>query len=231
MKAMLLAAGKGERMRPLTDSVPKPLLKVAGSALIVHLIRKLAGQGFTDLVINHAWLGAQLETELGNGRSLGVRIAWSREGEPLETAGGIVRALPLLGSDPFLVVNADLWTDYRFANLRSGLRVGDLAHLVLVPNPAHHPAGDFTLDDKRRLQLPSAGATLTFSGIAVYHPRLFVNLADGKLPLLPQLRRAIAQDAASGEVFEGEWVDVGTPERLAQLDARLRQPHANGELR
>jgi MurNAc alpha-1-phosphate uridylyltransferase len=209
-------------MMPLTANTPKPLLKVDGSALIVHQIRKLAGQGFTDLVINHAWLGAQLEAELGNGKSLGVRIAWSREGEPLETAGGIVRALPLLGSDPFMVVNADIWTDYRFANLRSVLRVGDLAHLVLVPNPEHHPAGDFTLNASKRLQLPQGAATWTFSGIAVYHPRLFVNLPDGKMPLLPQLKRAIKQDAASGEVFEGDWVDVGTPERLAQLDARLR---------
>ncbi len=224
MKALLLAAGKGTRMLPLTATTPKPLLKAGGVALIEHHIRKLAAQGFIDLVINHAWLGAQLEAALGDGSALGVRISWSREGEPLEAAGGIVRALPLLGPEPFLVVNADIWTVYPFAALRSALRAGDLAHLVLVPNPAHHPAGDFVLDASGRLQLPQATVpTRTYSGIAVFHPRLFAGLSDGKAPLLLQLKKAITEARASGEYFDGDWLDVGTPERLTALDLRLRK--------
>lgn len=238
MKAMLLAAGKGTRMLPLTATTPKPLLKAGGSTLIEHQIRKLAAAGFTELVINHAWLGAQIEAALGDGSALGVSIQWSREDEPLETAGGIVRALPLLGPEPFALVNADIWTDYPFARLRHALAATDLVHLVLVPNPAHHPNGDFSLSGSARLlssqpssQLPpqasSQGAATqryTYSGIAVFNPHLFDDMADGKAPLLPCLQKAIGLRRASGDVFGGAWIDVGTPERLAELDSQLRHP-------
>lgn len=222
MKAMLLAAGKGTRMLPLTATTPKPLLEAGGSSLIVHQIRKLQQQGFSELVINHAWLGAQLEAALGDGSALGVRIHWSPEDEPLETAGGIQRALPLLGTKPFAVVNADVWTDYPFARLRTALMPDDLVHLVLVRNPAHHPHGDFGLDGAGRLCLPDPGqATFTYSGIAVFAPALFAALAPGTHRLLPLLRQAIAEGRASGEHFSGDWCDIGTPERLAALDAQL----------
>lgn len=221
MKVLLLAAGKGTRMLPLTAATPKPLLKVGGHSLIAHQIRKLALHGFTDLVINHAWLGAQIEQALGDGSALGVNISWSRETEPLETAGGIIQALPLLGERPFAVVNADIWTSYPFAELRMVLKPGDLAHLVLVENPAHHPAGDFAIAE-RRLALPQGGApSHTYSGIAVFDPQLFHGLMPHKYPLLPLLKRAIAEGRASGEIFGGEWIDVGTPERLRALDAQL----------
>ncbi len=232
MKAMLLAAGKGTRMLPLTATTPKPLLQVGGLTLIEHQIRKLAAAGFTELVINHAWLGAQIEAALGDGRALGVAIQWSREGEPLETAGGIVRALPLLGPEPFALVNADIWTDYPFTRLKGALAATDLAHLVLVPNPDHHPHGDFSLTGSARLlssqvppqASPQAAGTqrYTYSGIAVFNPHLFDDMADGKAPLLPCLQKAISLRRASGEFFDGDWVDVGTPERLAELDRRAR---------
>jgi N-acetyl-alpha-D-muramate 1-phosphate uridylyltransferase len=226
MKAMLLAAGKGTRMLPLTATTPKPLLKAGGLSLIEHQILKLKAAGFTELVINHAWLGAQIEQALGNGRQHGVRIAYSAEGEPLETAGGIKQALSLLGEAPFVLVNADIWTDYPFARLHAALQQGDLAHLVLVQNPPHHPQGDFVLQYKR-LQLPLADAvsqpsTYTYSGIAVYHPRLFSELPVGKAPLLPLIKHAIDVHAASGEFYAGAWQDIGTPERLQSLDIELR---------
>lgn len=220
MKAMLLAAGKGTRMLPLTATTPKPLLKAGGLTLIEHQIRKLKAGGFTDFVINHAWLGTQIEAALGDGSKLGVSIRWSREGEPLETAGGIVRALPLLGAEPFVIVNADIWTDYVFANLKNALAANDLVHLVLVPNPEHHPHGDFNLASGRLEQRQNA-QRYTYSGIAVFHPRLFAGMSDGKAPLLPLLQKAIGLGRASGEIFEGDWVDVGTPERLAALDRRV----------
>lgn len=223
MKAMLLAAGKGTRMLPLTATTPKPLLKAGGRTLIEHQIRKLAGAGFTELVINHAWLGAQIEQALSDGHAHGVRIRWSREGEPLETAGGIVRALPLLGTEPFAVVNTDIWTDFPFATLKTALAAGDLVHLVLVPNPEHHPRGDFGLFGQRLdlAQAPEA-QRYTYSGIAVFDPQLFSGMDDGKAPLLPLLQKAIGLGRASGQYFNGDWLDVGTPERLAELDARLR---------
>lgn len=222
MKVMLLAAGKGTRMMPLTADTPKPLLEAGGRSLIAHQIVKLAQQGFTDLVINHAWHGKRLEQALGDGSSLGVSIAWSRENEPLETAGGIIKALPLLGSEAFLVVNADVWTDYPFARLRNALKPGNLVHLVLVANPAHHPGGDFSLGEAGRLQLPAAALTsFTYSGIGVFHPRLFAGIAGPVYPLLPLLKKAIASGQASGEYFGGEWLDIGTPERLGALDSRL----------
>ena len=220
MKAMLLAAGKGTRMLPLTATTPKPLLTAGGRTLIEHQIRKLKAAGFTEFVINHAWLGAQIEAALGDGSKLGVKIGWSREGEPLETAGGILRALPLLGTEPFVIVNADIWTDYSFAKLRTALSKNDLAHLVLVSNPEHHPRGDFSLASGRLEQLQTT-QRYTYSGIAVFHPQLFAGMSDGKAPLLPLLQKAIALGRASGEFFDGDWVDVGTPERLAALDRRI----------
>lgn len=218
MKAMVLAAGRGERMRPLTDRTPKPLLRAGGKALIEHLIEALAGAGFRELVINHAHLGAQLEAALGDGARYGVRIAWSGEPEgALETGGGIHRALPLLGDAPFVVVNGDIWTDYPFTRLR---RAPDgLAHLVLVDNPPHHPHGDFALQDG--LVRPEGGPRLTFSGIGLYRPELFRGCQPGKFPLAPLLRAAMARDAVSGEHYRGGWVDIGTPERLGALDREL----------
>lgn len=223
MKAMLLAAGKGTRMLPLTEHTPKPLLKAGGLSLIEHQINKLAAAGFTDLVINHAWLGAQIEQALGNGTQYGVRIAWSREDEPLETAGGIIQALPLLGDSAFVVVNADIWTDFPFATLRSALSRDAQAHLVLVTNPEHHRKGDFVLRESGKLALPQQadGSTHTYSGIAVFHPSLFASVSERKYPLLPLLKNAIAAQRATGEVFSGSWLDVGTPERLRWLDAQL----------
>lgn len=220
MKAMLLAAGKGTRMLPLTETTPKPLLKAGESTLIEHQILKLKAAGFSEFVINHAWLGAQIEAALGDGAALGVKIDWSREGEPLETAGGILRALPMLGAEPFALVNADIWTDYPFAQLGSVLAANDLVHLVLVPNPEHHRRGDFALAG-RRLQSTESAQRYTYSGIAVFHPQLFAGLQGGKAPLLPLLQKAISLGRASGEVFTGDWIDVGTPERLAALDRRL----------
>lgn len=227
MQVMLLAAGKGTRMLPLTATTPKPLLMAGGSTLIEHQIRKLKTAGFTDFVINHAWLGAQIEAALGDGSRMGVKIIWSREGEPLETAGGIVRALPLLGADPFAIVNADIWTDYAFTKLKTALAHGDLVHLVLVPNPEHHPRGDFNLASGR-LEQQQDTQRYTYSGIAVFHPQLFAGLGDGKAPLLPLLQKAIGLGRASGEFFDGDWVDVGTPERLAALDRRISASTSQG---
>jgi MurNAc alpha-1-phosphate uridylyltransferase len=219
MKAMLLAAGRGERMRPLTDETPKPLLQVAGRPLIVWHLRRLAAAGIHDVVINLSWLGETIAAALGDGAACGVRIHYSREPWPaLETGGGIRQALPLLGDEPFLLVNGDVYTDVEFAALR--LAAGDLAQLVLVPNPEHHPQGDFDLDAGRITR--SAGERLTYSGIAVMHPQLLADAAPGRFPLLPWLLRAREAGRLGGQRHEGLWMDVGTPERLAQLDARLR---------
>ena len=222
MNVMLLAAGRGERMRPLTDATPKPLLEAGGQMLVVRLIERLVQEGFGDLVINHAHLGHRIEAALGDGTRFGVRIRYSAEAKALETAGGIAQALPLLGAEPFAAINADLHTDYPFAALRTALRGGELAHLVLVDSPPHHPRGDFALADGR---VRNAGAPmLTFSGIGVYDPALFAGLARGeKAQLAPLLRRAADAGRVSGEHFRGRWVDVGTPERLAALDAELRK--------
>jgi MurNAc alpha-1-phosphate uridylyltransferase len=215
---MLLAAGRGERMRPLTDSVPKPLVKVGGRALIAWHLAALARAGIQDVVINLSWLGEQLRAALGDGRELGVRIRWSEEGPvPLETGGGIFRALPELGSAPFLVVNADIWTDIDFGRLI--LAPGALAHLVLVPNPAHHPRGDFGLEAGRIVEREQE--RLTYSGVGVYRPEFFAGCTAGRFPLLPLLRRAIAAQKVTGEEHRGQWCDVGTPERLARLESRL----------
>ena len=220
MKAMILAAGKGERLRPLTLHTPKPLVPVGGMPLIEHHVRALAGAGFRELVINHAWLGAQIEAYLGDGARFGVRIAYSAEGEPLETGGGIHRALPLLGERPFLLVNGDIWTDYDFAALHRA--PAGLAHLVLVDNPAHHPEGDFRLQDGQAVPR-GAQAGLTYSGIAVLDPGLFAGCRAGAFKLAPLLVEAMGRGQVSGEHFRGRWVDVGTHERLAEVERLLAE--------
>ena len=228
---MILAAGRGERMRPLTDHTPKPLLVAGGKPLIVWHIERLRAAGFTHIVINHAHLGEQIEAALGSGAALGVAIEYSREGVALETAGGIATALPLIDSDIFPVVNGDVYCEYDFGHLAepmARLAAGhDQAHLVLVDNPPHHSQGDFVLDAGRvknvDIPLTPHALRLTFSGIGVYHRSLFAPIPVGeKAPLAPLLRLAIDAGRASGEHFDGRWVDVGTPERLQQLDESLR---------
>ncbi|PWK42865.1 N-acetylmuramate alpha-1-phosphate uridylyltransferase MurU [Pseudomonas sp. OV226] len=219
MKAMILAAGKGERMRPLTLTTPKPLVRAGGVPLIEYHLHALAAAGFTEIVINHAWLGQQIEDYLGDGSRYGVSIAYSPEGEPLETGGGIFRALPLLGDDAFVVVNGDIWTDYDFSVLHQP--IAGLAHLVLANNPAHHPVGDFTLADGHVSDGQPGAATLTYSGIAVLHPQLFEGCSDGAFKLAPLLRKAMAEEQVSGERLKGLWVDVGTHERLAEVETLI----------
>ena len=218
MKAMILAAGRGVRMRPLTDSIPKPLLPINGKPLIQYHIERLVTAGINNIVINHSWMGEQIESFLGDGHRFNASISYSPEGEsPLETAGGIRRALPLLGESPFIAVNADIWTDYPFGSLAIG--PGDLAHLVLVKNPPHHPEGDFCLH-RDRVSLGS-GPRMTFAGIGVYHPDLFTGLPKEKYPLGPLLREAISRENVSGEEYRGVWQDIGTPERLNQLQSNV----------
>jgi MurNAc alpha-1-phosphate uridylyltransferase len=220
MKAMILAAGRGERMRPLTDHTPKPLLTVAGQPLIGHQIQRLARAGFVDIVINHAHLGGQIEETLGDGQQFGVRLHYSPEpAGALETGGGIFRALALLGPAPFLVINGDVWTDYDYADLPTELE--GLAHLVLVNNPAHHPAGDFSLQNHKVRN--KGEPRFTFSGIGVYTAALFAECQPGSFPLAPLLRAAAEQGLVSGEHYLGRWMDVGTPERLQQLLEWLRE--------
>ncbi|HLP98086.1 MAG TPA: nucleotidyltransferase family protein [Sideroxyarcus sp.] len=224
MRAMILAAGRGERMRPLTDHTPKPLLQAGGKPLIVWHIERLVRAGITDLVINHAHLGTQIEQALGDGKQFGANIRYSDEGSALETAGGIAFALPLLGDEPFAVVNGDVYCDYDFAHL-SAIAAQmqdsrDNLHLVLVDNPPHHPNGDFGLDGSR---VCASAHKLTFSGIGVYRPALFAGIPRGtKAALAPLLREQIAAGHASGEHHRGLWVDVGTPQRLDELDKQLR---------
>ena len=215
---MILAAGRGERMRPLTDATPKPLLSVGGRPLIGHHLVALAEAGIREVVVNHAHLGERIEQALGDGAAYGVRIRYSPEPVgALETGGGIFQALPLLGDAPFLVVNGDVWTDYPYDRLPAS--PDGLAHLVLVDNPPHHPLGDFALVDGRVRERDHAG--WTYSGIGVYRPELFAGQTPGRFPLAPLLRRAIARDAVAGEHWLGAWADVGTPERLRELDAAL----------
>lgn len=223
MNAMILAAGRGERMRPLTDTLPKALLVVAGKPLIVRHIEKLAAAGFCRLVINHAHLGALIEAALGDGHRFGVEIVYSPESEALETAGGIARALALLGEAPFAVVNADVYSDFDYRRLAAatrGLLSDDrLAHLVLVANPDHHPNGDFALRDGR---VKSDGDLHTFSGMAAYAPALFSAITPGaKAKLATLLREQIGAGRIGGEFYAGRWCDVGTPARLASLEREL----------
>jgi MurNAc alpha-1-phosphate uridylyltransferase len=221
MKAMILAAGRGVRMRPLTDATPKPLLAAGGKPLIQWQLEKLARAGFAEVVINHAHLGNLIEAALGDGSRFGLSIRYSAEGEALETAGGIALALPALGVEPFLVINADVYSDYDYSEL-PGLSLEDsLAHLVLVDNPPQHPRGDFALDAGR---VREAGPRmLTFSGIGVYAPRLFSGIPPkAKVPLAPLLRKAAAANRVSGEHYRGRWRDIGTIERLQALDLELR---------
>jgi len=214
MKAMILAAGRGERLRPLTLATPKPLLEVRGRPLIGWHLAALARAGVREVVINLSWLGEQIRNTLGDGAAYGLRIAYSDEGpEPLETGGGIFRALPLLGPGPFLLVNGDVYTDYQPARLRAAPEA--LGHLVLVPNPPQHPRGDFALDAGRILE--DGEPRYTYSGLAVLRPELFAGCSDGRFPLLPLFKRAIALGRLHGELYTGAWTDVGTPERLAAL--------------
>ncbi len=225
MKAMILAAGRGERMRPLTDVLPKPLLSVAGKPLIQYHLEALQRAGVQDIVINHAWLGHLLPQHLGSGQQFGVHISYSDEGtEGLETAGGIKKALPLLGDAPFIVVNGDVFSDYPYQKL-SGLLAADcLAHLVLVPNPLQHPKGDFGINAQGYAQA-EASQSFTFSGIAIYRPEFFSEVAEGKQKLAPYLRRAMQQNKVTAELYQGIWHDIGTVQRLTELSAQLESEH------
>lgn len=229
MRAMILAAGLGKRLRPLTEQLPKALVPVAGKSLIEYHIAKLGAVGIGELVINTSWLGELIERRLGDGGAFGVCIRWSREGEPLETGGGIRRALPLLGPGPFVAVSADIWSDYCYSQLPCALPTARLAHLVLVPNPPHNPDGDYGLDAGGMVRpRDSAGVSFTFSGLGVLAPELVADFPDGAVfPLRDALRRAIAAGAVSGEVHTGLWSDVGTPERLAALEQQLARGDAS----
>jgi N-acetyl-alpha-D-muramate 1-phosphate uridylyltransferase len=237
MRAMILAAGRGERMRPLTDHTPKPLLMAGGKPLIVWHIERLVAAGICNLVINHAHLGAQIEAALGDGSRWAARIRYSPENPVLETAGGIANALPLLcppddDPNPFAVINGDIYCDYDFAQLPARAAAlsasGDMAHLVLVMNPAHHAGGDFCLQGNRiapktPIDATGSGTAHTFSGIGIYQPVMFAALPRGTVaPLAPMLHEQIAQRRISGELYTGQWMDVGTPERLKELDKQLR---------
>jgi MurNAc alpha-1-phosphate uridylyltransferase len=215
---MVLAAGRGERLRPLTDSTPKPLVLAGGKPLIAWHLAALARAGVCEVVVNLSWLGEQLRAALGDGSSFGVRIHYSEEGPvPLETGGGIFQALPLLGPEAFLVVNGDIWTDLRFETLALGADA--LAQLVLVPNPPQHPRGDFGLAAGRLVEQDDD--RFTYSGVGLYRPEFFAGCQSGRFPLLPLLKRAIAARRLYGEVYRGRWNDVGTAARLAQLNAEL----------
>lgn len=232
---MILAAGRGTRMRPLTDHTPKPLLAVGGKPLIVWHVERLRAAGFSRIVVNHAHLGQQIEDALGNGAAFGVAIEYSREGSALETAGGIATALPLIGAEVFPVINGDIFCEYDLSGLAeplARLAAGrDQAHLVLVDNPPHNPDGDFMLDRGRVARAatprPPGVAQFTFSGIGVYHRALFARTPAGeKAPLAPLLWMATDAGRVSGEHYGGRWVDVGTPARLATLDEELKHEHA-----
>jgi N-acetyl-alpha-D-muramate 1-phosphate uridylyltransferase len=221
---MILAAGRGERMRPLTDIVPKPLLHVNGERLIEHHLKRLAAAGLRDIVINTAWLGDLIPAALGDGSRYDVRIAYSHERPAaLETGGGVFNALPLLGPGPFLLVNGDVWSDVDFAAL--ALPANSLAHIVLVPNPPQHTRGDFSLAGSH-VREDTDGERWTYSGIGLYRPEFFADCSPGKFPMLPLFKRAISASALTGEVHRGRWYDIGTPERLTRLDWDLRSAGA-----
>ncbi len=211
---MILAAGRGERLRPLTDTMPKPLIHVGKYRLIEWHIHRLAEAGINDIVINLSHLGDMIRAELGTGECYGVAIRYSQEPQPpLETGGGIVQALELLGTEPFIVVNGDIWTDYPFTQLQAPQ---GLAHLVMVDNPAHNPDGDFVLQDSR-LKDDGQGQRYTFSGIGVYRPELFTDSGPGRFPLAPLLRQAMHNEQVTGEYYRGHWYDIGTQERLRDM--------------
>lgn len=221
MRAMILAAGRGERMRPLTDATPKPLLEVAGKPLIRYHVENLAHAGVRDIVVNLAWKGAMIREALGDGAALGVRIHYSEEGEQaLETGGGVLQALPLLGPGPFLVLSADLWTDYPLASCAARLADADVAHLVLVPNPDFHVRGDFGLRAGRLVE--DDGPRYTYANIGVFRAEFFSGRSPGRFPLAPLMREWIGRRKVSGELYEGRWWNVGTPAQLAALDRALR---------
>lgn len=223
MKAMILAAGRGERLRPLTDNTPKPLIYAGNKRLIEYLIEALVKAGFTELVINYAHLGEQFPEALGNGTKYGAKIQYSPElAGGLETAGGIINALPLLGDEPFLVVNGDIWTDFDFTTLRHFKLADSMqCHLLLVSNPSHNSDGDFALDESGQVQL-SGSNKFTFSGVAIYRPAMFKDLDNSKRPLKPLFVAAIEQGQVSGQVHQGLWSDIGTIERLQQLIQQLK---------
>jgi len=224
MKAMVLAAGRGERLRPITDTVPKPLVQVAGKPLIVYHLEALARAGVRDVVINLSWLADKIRTALRDGSDYGVRITYTDEGPvALETGGGIFNAIQHLAPGPFLVVNGDTFTDIDLEALQArtdaDTRSGALARLVLVPNPTQHPQGDFGLEGEQVVERPTG--RFTYSGVGIYRPELFEGCTAGKFPLLPLLKRAIAASRLRGQLHEGEWCDVGTPQRLAELNERV----------
>lgn len=224
MRAMILAAGRGERMRPLTDTLPKPLLSVGGKPLIVHHIEKLAAAGVHEIVINYAWLGQKLVDALGDGRTMGVHIHWSPELQGgLETGGGIHHALPLLGIEPFLIVNGDTWVDTDYRTFTDYKLADDAdVHLWLVDNPVQHPQGDFALQQGRvSVVADGDGQMLTYAGIAIYRPQLFADMVPGKFSVVPYLRQWMAAGRVAGTHLLADWRDIGTPERLQQLDQEL----------
>lgn len=222
MKAMILAAGRGERMRPLTDHIPKPLLEVAGKPLIIWHLEKLAKANFEEVIINHAHLGGMIEAYVGDGSRWNLKITYSREGSPLETAGGIKKALPLIGDQPFLVVNADIYTDFNFATIKNRNLNDCKGHLVMVKNPKQHPDGDFFLQNN---QIEREGKErLTFSGIAIYQPKIFEDInIEPVAKLAPILKKLIDAECISGEAYQGLWFDIGTPERLNEVNLFLKE--------
>lgn len=222
---MILAAGLGTRMRPLTDSIPKPLLRAGGKSLIEYHLLNLAQAGIRDIVINHFHLGEKLEEALGDGSRYGVNLSYSRETVRLETAGGIVKALPLLGAEAFAVISADIWADYDYGQLEPVDGEQTLARLIMVKNPAHHKAGDFALSEDGRLAIANetTATGVTYSGISVMHPKLFAGLQEEPLPLRPILDKAIAAGLVAAQMYDGHWFDIGTPERLSELDIFLQR--------
>jgi MurNAc alpha-1-phosphate uridylyltransferase len=231
MKAIVLAAGRGERLRPITDTLPKPLVRVGGKPLIVYHLEALARAGVRDVVINLSWLPDKIRTALQDGSEYGLHITYSDEGPvALETGGGIFNAIQLLGPGPFMVVNGDTFTDIDFGAVqaRAANHAGALAWIVLVPNPTQHPQGDFGLEGEQVVERQTG--RFTYSGVGVYRPEFFEGCTGGKFPMLPLLKRAIAAGRLRGELHEGEWCDVGTPQRLAELDERVAAgaSHATG---
>jgi MurNAc alpha-1-phosphate uridylyltransferase len=221
MRAMILAAGLGKRMRPLTDKLPKPLLKVGNKTLIEHQIERLVAAGVTGVVINHYYLGSMIEAVLGSGSQYGIDISYSKESVRLETAGGIIKSLPKLKDDSFIVVNADIWTDFDFSSLQPLDGISRVAHLVLVENVEHNPHGDFYIDDAGKVheEHTARDKRLTFSGISVLHKKMFEGYPIQPLPLVPLLQEAMLEERVSGEVHRGMWMDIGTPERLQEVNA------------